>query len=94
MKSSFLQKYEPNIVRIFALYCATVHKLILKFTDLYRFIHSIYIKTVSSKLFFKVGIFDSFLAGVGRNRVYVPINQFSKAYCPNIYIRSDTMKPK
>ena len=25
MKSSFLPKYEPNIVRIYALYCATLH---------------------------------------------------------------------
>ena len=25
MKSSFLPKYEPNIVRLSALYCATLH---------------------------------------------------------------------
>ena len=35
MKSSFLPKFEPNIVRISVLYCATLHKFILKFTDLY-----------------------------------------------------------
>ena len=40
MKSSFLQKYEPKIVRISALYYATLHPyniwfiFILKFTDL------------------------------------------------------------
>ena len=31
--------------------------------------HSIYIRTVSSKLLFSFGSFDSFLAGLGRNRV-------------------------
>ena len=29
MKSSFLPKYEPNIVRIFALYCAELHCLMI-----------------------------------------------------------------
>ena len=31
--------------------------------------HSIYIRTVSSKLLFSFGSFDSFLAGLGRNLV-------------------------
>ena len=59
MRSSFLPKYEPNIVKISALYCATLqgrnpynfwfifwekpwlHKLILKFTEIYWNLHNL-----------------------------------------------------
>ena len=61
--------------------------------------HSIFIKTVRHKLLFSFGTFDSFLAGLGRNRVYraccsaqtvhKPVQQTRqqvlRAYCPYMY---------
>jgi hypothetical protein len=55
---------EPNYFVHFAMRCP-VGKVSVKTT-----IHILYIRTVTPKVFFRFGKFNSLLAGLGRNQVY------------------------
>ena len=51
--------------------------------------HSIYIRTVRTQLLFNLGTFDSFLAGLDRNRVYCACCSAKMAQKPVYYSREE-----